>query len=243
MIAYRESEAVAQPYRQGQTICAAQAVNSYVKGSPAMMQVSNTKAARLAVGLAWAVLLSQSGSAAGTEAGKLPEWPQVVQTVRQHFAAAEQPPWMILSRDQAAAVLERLAQLGLRPADREQILQQIPAAEEFLVAELRTPQGRQFMADIAAYPGAYDRLDRLSRLPRGKQMVRDLIRGPDGYKLIEYLTTAPNGHELGRQLSRTPKGKQFNQPTGRIYTEAMLLERLHQSYDALRAGGSGKGLR
>lgn len=197
----------------------------------------------MAVGLAWAVLLSQSGIAAATEAGKLPEWPQVVQTVREHFAAAEQPPWAILSRDQAAAVLDRLARLGLRPADREQILQQIPAAEEFLVVELRTPKGWQFMAHLAAYPGAYDRLDRLSRLPRGKQMVRDLIRGPDGYKLIEFLTTAPGGRELGRQLSRTPKGKQFNQPTGRIYTETMLLERVRQSYEALRAAGSGKGPR
>ncbi len=199
-----------------------------------MMRTSKTKAAWFAAGAAWVALLSQCANSAGAEAAKLPEWLQVAQAVREYFAEAEQAPYEILSRDQAAGLLDRLARLGLKPPEREEILEQVPAADEFLVAELRTPKGRQFMEEIAAYPRAYDRLDRLSRLPRGKQMVRDLIRGPDGYKLIEYMTTTPGGRELGRQLSQTSEGKNFNEPTRRIYTETMLLERLKQSYEALR---------
>jgi len=176
-------------------------------------------------------------------ARRLPEWSEVEQTVRGYFVAIEQPLHEILSRDQATAVLDRLARLGFRPPDRNQIIERVPAPEEFLVVELRTPKGRKFMADIARYPQAYDRLERLSRLPRGKQMVKDLIRGPDGYKLIEFMTTSRQGRELGRQLSRTPKGKNFNEPTGRIYTPEMLLARLRESYQTLKSPqkkGSGR---
>ncbi len=207
-----------------------------------MTRNTTTRVAWARVLLAWGLTTWVAGGALrAAETPKLPPWSKAARAVRRHFQAAEQPPHEIISRDQASAVLDRLARLGFRFPDREQILEQVPAADEFLVAELRTRKGRRFMEDIATYPRAYDRLDRLSRLPRGKQMVRDLIRGPDGYKLIEYMTTAPGGRELGRQLSDTPKGKDFNEPTGRIYTEIMLVERLKQSYEALRRPAPSKG--
>ena len=90
--------------------------------------------------------------------------------------------------------------------------------------------GRKFMSQIARYPDAYDRLDRFSRLPRGQRMVGDLIRGPGGYKMIEYMTETPGGEFLGKQLSKAPDGRDFNAPTGRIYTVKMLQSRLKQSY-------------
>jgi hypothetical protein len=108
----------------------------------------------------------------------------------------------------------------------------VPAGNDYLVQRLRTPRGRQFMRRIANYPGAYDRLDRLSWLPYGKQTVQDLIQKKGGEDMIKYITTAPGGNELGKMLSNAPKGANFNQPTGRIYTAALLLARLKTSYAA-----------
>lgn len=61
-------------------------------------------------------------------------------------------------------------------------------------------------------------------------MVRDLARGPDGAKLIHYMTQTSWGEQLGRQLEHTRQGRDFNQPTGRIYTLADLQRRLAESY-------------
>ena len=137
-------------------------------------------------------------------------------------------PGGIITRSEVKPIFQRLAKMGHRVAapNAKKILEQVLADDAFLVRELRTPKGRKFMARIADYPLAYDRLDRLARLPRGRRIAGDLIHGPGGYKMIEYLTTARGGAELGKMLSKSPKGARFNKPTGRIYTVDMLLSRL-----------------
>lgn len=132
-------------------------------------------------------------------------------------------------RDKIEPLLAQLRRTILPLPDAKQILQKVPAKDEFLAEQFRTPGGRKFMRQIARYDDGYDRLDRLSRLPHGKQTIIDLIRGPDGYKMLEYMTTTPGGLALGDQLSNAPKGKNFNEATGRIYTAEMLLKRLEQS--------------
>jgi hypothetical protein len=54
------------------------------------------------------------------------------------------------------------------------------------------------------------------------------------------MTTAKGGKELGKMLSEDPNGKGFNESTGRIYTAAMLLDRLQQSRAAAMKPASGK---
>jgi len=44
---------------------------------------------------------------------------------------------------------------------------------------------------------------------------------------------------LGKQLSNAPNGRNFNAPTGRIYTVAMLLARLQQSHAAAMKAAAG----
>jgi len=177
-----------------------------------------------------AVLLC-CGAAPAADPPPLPPWSAVQASVSQYFQGLpEFDPGGILARGEVAPLFERLAALGWEVPDRGEILSQVPADNEFLVVQLRTPAGRKFAARIRGYPGGYDRLERLSRLPQGKQMVRDLIRGPGGEKLIQYLAEAQGGAEMGRMLSATPRGKGFQKPTGRIYTAAMLLERLQESY-------------
>jgi len=171
----------------------------------------------------------------------IPAYKDIERVVSKHFG--RQPdfqPRDLITRDQVKPLLGQLKRLGLPLADADQILELVPAKGEFLVDQLSTPAGRRFMRDASEYPGAYDRLDRLSRMIHGKQTLRDLIRGPDGYKMIEYMTTAPGGKSLGKMLSKAPHAGKFNEPTGRIYTVDMLLARLEESRQAAIASAAKK---
>ena len=185
--------------------------------------------------------------AAGADKGKsLPALAKVKNVVARHFdALPDYRPGDLISRGQLEPLFGRLERTGWNVADRKEILEATPADTDFLVRQLRTQPGRKFMRQVAAYPEAYDRLDRLSRLPHGKKTIKALIRGPDGYKMIRYLTTTPGGRELGKQLSNAPKAAAFNKPTARIYTVELLLRRLKQSHAAAKkalaaSGGSGR---
>jgi len=46
------------------------------------------------------------------------------------------------------------------------------------------------------------------------------------------MTTTSGGKELGKLLSNNPRTRNFNKPTGRIYTAAMLIARLEESHTA-----------
>ena len=183
-------------------------------------------------------LLTWSGGSPARGASppeKLPPWTQVKQAVVAHFEALpDYQPGVLIVASEVREVLGKLERLGWRVAEGKEILGQVPADGEFLAASLRSPAGRKFIRGIGQSPDAYDRLDRLSRLPRGQRMVRDLIRGPDGYKMIEYMTKTPGGEFLGKQLSKAPDGRDFNEPTGRIYTVKMLQARLKESYEKAR---------
>ena len=202
------------------------------------------------LGFVWLVVGSAAARAAnvaaGAEEGKsLPAFTEVTKIVTRHFDAL--PNYRrgdLISRGQLGSLFGRLERAGWKVADRKEILEATPADTDFLVGQLRTQAGRKLMRKIAAYPGVYDRLDRLSRLPHGKKTVKALIRGPDGHKMIRYMTTTPGGRKLGKQLSNAPKGGAFNKPTGRIYSVELLLRRLKQSHAAAQkalAASQGSG--
>ncbi|MFZ1934956.1 MAG: hypothetical protein WCB27_21195 [Thermoguttaceae bacterium] len=180
-----------------------------------------------------AMLALLAGGAADTPQAvvrPIPSLSELRQVVLRYFRAQrDYRPGDLITRDKIEPLLAQLRRTILPLPDAKQILQKVPAKDEFLAEQFRTPGGRKFMRQIARYDDGYDRLDRLSRLPHGKQTIIDLIRGPDGYKMLEYMTTTPGGLALGDQLSNAPKGKNFNEATGRIYTAEMLLKRLEQS--------------
>jgi len=185
----------------------------------------------VAAALGLTLALAADCPSAPPTADSLPDFRRIEQAVRNHFKSLPQyRPGDIITRSDVEPIFKHRKLLGWLGADRTAILSQLPKDDEFLVRQLRTPAGRKFAARIADYPDGFDRLERLSRLPRGQRMVRDLIRGPGGYKLIEYMTTTSGGANLGRMLSKTPEGSNFNASTGRIYTVAMLLGRLSESY-------------
>lgn len=164
------------------------------------------------------------------EGKTIPPMSEITATVANYFdEQTNYKPGDLINREQVEPLLDNLQEFGLPLPDKKEILADVMAKADYLVRQLSTPAGIKFMRQIARFPNAFDRVDRLSHLPRGQQTVEDLIRGPDGYKMIEYMTTAAGGKELGRMLSNSPNGRNFNKPTGRIYTVDILLERLEQS--------------
>jgi hypothetical protein len=138
----------------------------------------------------------------------------------------------LLTVPKVERVLAKLEKIHWKVADGNEILKLVLSESDWMAARFSTPDGKQFMRQIAGMPGGYDRVDRLRRMPRGKSNINDFIENPEGFKMIEYMTTTKGGQNLGEQLSEAEDGADFNKPTGRIYTEQDLLKRLKQSYEA-----------
>lgn len=199
----------------------------------------------VAVVLAWGLAVASLDEAAwgGEKPQSLPAFTEVEKIVLRHFALL--PDYRsgdIIARSEVEPLFTQLEHVGWKVADREDILRRVPADNDYLVQKLRSSRGREFMRRIANYPGAYDRLDRLSWLPHGRQTAHDLIHKKGGEEMIKYLTTASGGSEMGKMLSSASKGADFNKPTGRIYTPKLLLARLKTSYAAAQKAASREDL-
>jgi hypothetical protein len=182
----------------------------------------------LALGIA---LFSATAFAAPPVKRGVADWKQVAQTVDAYFAKTRgRQPMDIITRNEVSPLFDQLAKQGWQVAERKEILDRVPADNEFMVKQLRSQKGRAFMRQISQYPGGYDSLDRLSKLPQGKNTVEALIKGPDGFKMLQYMDTTQGGLNLEKQLAHTPKGKDFTKPTGRIYTVGELKWALRNAY-------------
>ena len=188
------------------------------------------------------VLSGVSRAFAAPKEQPFPAFGAVEQAVGQHFAAMPNyEPGNIIVRREVQPLLARLKQLGWTVSDADDILGQVPTSGEFLVRQLRTAYGRRFMQKIGRNPDTYDRLERLSRMPHGKLTVRELVRQPGkGSDVINYLATDKKGIQASRQMSRKVTGRGFDKPTGRIYTEEMLLERLKTSHQKDQKASANK---
>lgn len=138
----------------------------------------------------------------------------------------------ILSRGDAKRVLDALKKAGWKINDANAIAGQFLSDNDDLVRQLRSRRGVPFMRKLAGNKQVYDRLDRLRKLPLGRRRIPELINNPGGYTLVLYMVKTPGGRNLGRYLNKTRSANNFNQPTGRLYTEKELLDRLRKSYNA-----------
>ncbi|MCC7086457.1 MAG: hypothetical protein IT427_15765 [Pirellulales bacterium] len=164
---------------------------------------------------------------------ELPSFEQVWQATEKQLAKLPNyEPGDLISCQQVAPVFPILKALGWPVLDRDEILKLVPMENEYFVTKLRTKAGRKFMRQIERYPLAFDRIDRIGRMYMGDDNVDALIRGPDGYKMLQYMTETAWGKTMGKMLSQAPRGKDFNAPTGRLYTADALMLRLQQSYEA-----------
>lgn len=158
-------------------------------------------------------------------------WAQAQAQVEAYFAQRGVQPTDLICRSEVESVLASLKKGGWTVAGAKDVLARVPADNSFLVQLLRQPNALKFMRKVGGYPDGYDRVDRMSKMPRGEIILRDLVQNPGGYELIQYMTESKWGKNFGKQLSNAPSGKNFNQPTGRIYTWPALLEELSARYD------------
>ena len=185
------------------------------------------------VAVLWLLGPCSDGAWGGPRAKPFPEFATVQSSINRDLAnQTDYQTGDILSQSYVAPIIKHLELMGWKIADRKTILKKVPSDTHFLVRQLRTKAGREFMRKVASYPLAYDRLYRLALLPDGRRTMVDLIRAKDGHKMIQYLTTSKGGKNLGKILQRLPKGTEFNTPTGHIFTGDQLIGHLKQSYQA-----------
>ena len=188
---------------------------------------------RWARGLPLLLACSLCLAAEGTKpvANELPPFEQVESLVEKHLAGQKgYRQGDLLTQNMVAPLFEQIEAIGWTVEDQKEIIERVLSENAPLARRLGTTEGRKFMRQVATYPDAYGRLDRLQRLSDGDRILRRLVQGPDGHKLIEYMATSQGGRNLQKSLSATPRGADFDKPTKRIYTSKDLLASLKQSH-------------
>ncbi|HUT10697.1 MAG TPA: hypothetical protein VMY42_09385 [Thermoguttaceae bacterium] len=183
-----------------------------------------------------AAIWCAGGAGSATQDKSVPPFDEIRLAVLEHFESMpDYRPGDIITRSEVERLFARLKRIGFVPADGVTILEKVPSESDFMVRQLRTPAGREFMQEISPHPGVYDRLERLAGLRRGKDTVAELIRrGPKGAEVIAYFATDPDGIKASKLMSTPTKGgKDYGKSTGRIYTVNALLEALQKSHAAL----------
>ncbi|MBN2476773.1 MAG: hypothetical protein JXB62_19340 [Pirellulales bacterium] len=186
----------------------------------------------LALAAAWCA----AGACDANEEKPLPPFEDIRETVSRHFSMLpDYQPGDILAQSEVEPLFVQLDRMGWSVADSKTLVNRVPPDGDFLVRQLRTPEGRKFMRQISPYPGAYDSLDRMRWLPNGQRTVYNLIHQSDrGGDVIKYLRTTEDGKRAERLMGEKPTSPDYNKPTGRIYTAEMLLDRLEEGYAKAR---------
>jgi len=171
---------------------------------------------------------------------QLPNFAVVHKMVRQQLASGHATQrGGLISQHEVAPIFQQLQQLGWDVTDRDEILQDVLPIGDPVVTILRSPKGRKFASQVAGYKLIYDRLDRIVREPGGQRLLRDLVKLPDAARYAKQNTGVgvPN---LVDFLPKTRSGKtravkDYEKPTGKIYTSEQLLGRLRKSHHASKA--------
>ncbi len=168
---------------------------------------------------------------------RLPDFPLIEQTVVRHFKGlSTYQPDGLISRGDVQPIFKELETIGWKVAERKEILDRVLPDNDYIVKLLRTSRGKWFASKICKYPHGYDRFDRMARMPYGKNACLRLVHHPKGYIMIRYMTEASGGQILGTYLSNCQTGRDFNKPTGRIYTVKALIAELKKSYEKAKHG-------
>lgn len=159
--------------------------------------------------------------------------PAVATVVADYFAhKPDHRPGDIITQSDVRAVLRTLAQVGWTSPDSKKILDDTLPDDHFVVNLLNTQQGRRFMGRVSGFDLIYDRLDRVSQAPGGRKTLEALVRLPDGERYARPKSQLQHGvPDFLELLPKNASGKvrsirDYDKPTGRIYTADNLLARL-----------------
>ena len=187
------------------------------------------------------LLMADWSFAAGKNEKKLPPLATVQKVVANHLKSL--PDYRngdLISSSDVQPVFRQLAKLGWDVVDQQEILKEMLSDSHFLVKDLRTPNGKRFMRKVSSDPTVYDRLDRVSQHKRGKATIRELVRLPDGEKYTK-AKSGPGNPTISDLVLIYDRGsakkraiKDYDKPTGTIYTGDAFLQRLKKSYAEAR---------
>ena len=159
--------------------------------------------------------------------------------ITEHFSQQQDfKPTDLISQGDLQEILDELERLGWKVSDADAILKQTLPTDHVLVKTFESQKGTQFMRKVADYQLIYDRMHRTAELPGGKNLVRDIVKLPNGeiYAKMKPVPGNPTLTELlpKQRNGKTPSARDFDKPTGYIYTVAQLRSRLEVSrqYDA-----------
>lgn len=190
----------------------------------------------LRAGMVGALTLLMSWAVVAADATKLPSFTSHEPALVKLCASAGLERTDIISKSNAAAMLDALAKQGWNVANRDKLLERVLPDNDFLVAELRSKQGKNFVRQIISMPDGLDRVDRMSRQSQGKYVINMLVTHVDGPKMIGYMTGPTSNPRLSNLLSAAPPGADLNRPTGRLYTVDDFLNELKKLHAAAIAG-------
>ncbi len=177
-------------------------------------------------------LMGHHFTAASVRAGEPKLSPvQVRHVIDSHFSQrTDYRPADLITRDDTKKVLAMLSAAGWIVPQSRKLTEATLAPESILVRTLSTKNGKRFMRRVAKEHLIYDRLDRVARVSGGPALLRDLVKLPDGYRYAKMHRprAVPGLLEL---LPKTGSGKRrtikdYDKPTGRIYTEKDLAKQL-----------------
>lgn len=162
-----------------------------------------------------------------------PTLPEVAQFASQFLQEkAGYQPGHLVTQSGVVKLLDALEAKGWQVRERDKLIARVLKDDEFLVRQFSDEAGQAFLRRIEHLPGGIDRVDRLSQLPQGEMSVNDLIRKvPNGAEWIEAMTTTRRGEIEGERLSNAEAGRNFNEPTGRLYTLEALAQAIFESLE------------
>lgn len=180
------------------------------------------------IGFAMIVILPVAAVGTARAEEKMPNWTTVQNVVQQHLSEKKgYRPGDLLSKGDVDGIFAELRSLGWKVKDQKEISKQVLADDDFLVKQLRENWSSALTRSVSGKKLLYDRLDRVSRVDNGKQLINDICKLPDAKYALDYLEDLLPKKPGGR----TRKVKDFDKPTGRIYTEQQFVKRLRQSFD------------
>jgi len=159
---------------------------------------------------------------------------QLAGVIQAHFDAKKgYKPTDLVHQGDVQDILAKLDRLGWRVADGQEILDKTLPTDHAMVKAFDSRQGTRFMRAVADYELIYDRMHRTAELPGGKALVRDIVKLPNGeiYAKMKPVPGNPTLTELlpKQRNGKTPLTRDFDKPTGYIYTAAQLAKRFEVS--------------
>ncbi|MDP7020596.1 MAG: hypothetical protein QGG36_32650 [Pirellulaceae bacterium] len=165
----------------------------------------------------------------------MPTWRHIEEFVHRYLdGLSDYKKGDLLSQGHVAKMTAHMKKMGWRVREEKRLFKDTLPDSHFLVQQLHTRHGHRFMRNVQRHPQIYSKLERISSAHGGRALVRDLLKLPDAAKYAN-----PNRARGVPQMkdflpkhgnSRQPQIRDYNKPTGKIYTEDQLLKRLKEMH-------------